>query len=94
MKDKVNAVGVVGVKHEKHSEAIVAYVEKKEGVTLTEDDVKAVTKQMTAYKRPSLIQILEFDEMPLNRVNKTDYVRLKKWADLKVEELRKEGKWD
>ena len=79
MKDKVNAVGVVGVKHEKHSEAIVAYVEKKEGVTLTEDDVKAVTKQMTAYKRPSLIQILEFDEMPLNRVNKTDYVRLKKW---------------
>ena len=94
MKDKVNAVGVVGVKHEKFSEAIVAYVEKKENVPLTVEEVQKVCKEMTAYKRPELIEILEYGEMPLNRVNKTDYVRLKKWADLKVEELRKQGKWD
>jgi len=49
---------------------------------------------MAAYKRPSWIEILDYGELPLNRVNKTDYVRLKKQADMKVDALRKEGAWD
>jgi hypothetical protein len=32
--------------------------------------------------------------MPLNRVNKTDYVRLHEMAQKEVAELRAQGGWD
>ncbi|MHA1730643.1 MAG: class I adenylate-forming enzyme family protein [Promethearchaeota archaeon] len=94
LKDRVEMVGVVGVKHDLFTEAIMAWVEKKEGADLTAEEVNRVCRGMAAYKRPSHVEVLEFGKMPLNRVNKTDYVRLKKWSDKKVEELRAAGEWD
>lgn len=94
LKDKVENVAAVGVKHEKFTEAVFVFVEKKKDVTLTIDEINVVTKGMAAYKRPSWIEILDYGELPLNRVNKTDYVRLKKQADMKVDVLRKQGAWD
>lgn len=94
LKDKVENIGVVGHKHEVFSEAIIAFVEKKKGVNLAVQDVNEACKEMAAYKRPSHIVILEFNDMPLNRVNKTDYVALQSYAAKEVEKLRSEGKWD
>jgi hypothetical protein len=49
---------------------------------------------MAAYKRPSHVEILESEKMPLNRVAKTDYAELKLRAAKIVEHLRREGGWD
>ncbi|MHA1291577.1 MAG: class I adenylate-forming enzyme family protein [Promethearchaeota archaeon] len=94
LKDKVESVGVVGHKHEIFSEGIIAFVEKKKGIDLTVDEINEACKKIAAYKRPSHIVILEYNEMPLNRVNKTDYVALQSYAKKEIERLRKEGKWD
>lgn len=94
LKDKVESVGVVGHKHEVFSEGIIAFLEEKKGVELTADEVFEAAKEMAAYKRPSHVVIMEYNDMPLNRVNKTDYVALKSYAKKEVERLRSEGKWD
>jgi acyl-CoA synthetase (AMP-forming)/AMP-acid ligase II len=92
--DKVEMAGCIGVKHEIYSEAIVLFVERKEGVELTAKEVMDAAKGMAAYKRPSYVVILNPEEMPLNRVQKTDYMVLKKMADKAVEKLKAAGKWD
>ncbi|MEX2727196.1 MAG: class I adenylate-forming enzyme family protein [Candidatus Sigynarchaeum springense] len=92
--DKVALVAVVGVPHEVFTEGIMAFVEKKAGVSLTLKDIDKVCKEMAAYKRPSHVIIMNEGEIPLNRVNKTDYMALKKQAREIAEQLRKEGKWD
>ena len=95
LQDKVAAVGVVGHEHEVFSEGIVAFVEKKPGVELTEDELKAHAKErMAAYMRPAHYVILEPTELPLNRVAKTDYVTLKAQAEEIVNKLRDQGGWD
>jgi acyl-CoA synthetase (AMP-forming)/AMP-acid ligase II len=94
LKDKVESVGVVGHKHEVFSEGIIAFVEKKKGARLTPEEVLEASKEMAAYKRPSHVVILEYNDMPLNRVNKTDYVALQSYAEKEVEKLRSEGGWD
>jgi acyl-CoA synthetase (AMP-forming)/AMP-acid ligase II len=94
LKSKVSNVSVVGAEHDIFTEAIVAFVETKKGVTLSTDEVLEVCKDMAAYKRPSHVEILESEKMPLNRVAKTDYVELKSRATKIVERLRREGGWD
>lgn len=94
LKDKVENVGVVGYEHQIYSEAIIAFVEKKKGKNVTITEVNEVCKDMAAYKRPSHVVILDYNEMPLNRIQKTDYVSLNNMAKIEVEKLRKEGKWD
>lgn len=94
LKEKVESVGVVGFEHDIFSEAIIAFVEKKKGKSLTLEEINEVCKEMAAYKRPSHVVIMEYNDMPLNRVNKTDYVALASYAAKEVEKLRKEGKWD
>ena len=94
LKDKVENIGVVGHEHEVFSEGIVAFVEKKKGKILTEDEVNKAAKGLAAYKRPSLVVILEYNDLPLNRLEKTDYVSLKNMAAQKIKELRKNGEWD
>jgi len=95
LKDKVAAVGVVGHEHEVFSEGIVAFVEKKPGVELTDEELKAHAKErMAAYMRPLHFEILEPTELPLNRVAKTDYVVLKEKAEEIVKKLRDKGGWD
>jgi len=94
-KDRVENVGVIGMKHEVFSEAIVAVVEKKKGKQLTVQEVKEACKEnLTAYKRPELIIILEYTQMPLNRVEKVDYQALKAMAEVEIKKLRESGGWD
>jgi len=94
MKEKVENVGVVGHEHEVFSEGIIAFVEKKKGKDITVDEVNDVCKNMAAYKRPSHVVILEYNDMPLNRINKTDYVALKSLAKQEIEKLRAAAGWD
>ncbi len=94
LKDKVENIGVVGHEHEVFSEGIVAFVEKKKGKNLTENEVNKAAKGLAAYKRPSLVIILEYNDLPLNRLEKTDYVSLKNMATQKIKELRKNSGWD
>ncbi len=94
LKDKVAMVAAVGAQHDIFTEAIVVFVEKKPGVSLTEDEVMKVSEGMAAYKRPSHVVILEQGQIPLNRVAKTDYLALKEKAKEEVAKLRAAGKWD
>ncbi len=94
LKPKVAGVAVVGVRHDVFTEAIVAFVEKKPDTDLTADEVHAVCKEMASYKRPSHVEILPPEQMPLNRVAKTDYVILKSRALEIVADLRSKGGWD
>jgi fatty-acyl-CoA synthase len=92
--DKAELVAVVGIPHEIFTEGIMVFVEKKEGTNLSPADVIKACKDMAAYKRPSHVVIVNEGEIPLNRVNKTDYMILKKQAQRIADELRTHGKWD
>ncbi len=94
LRDKVATAGVVGVDHGLWVEAIVAFVEKKPDVALTVADLEAHAMGIASYMRPSHYVILEPGGLPLNRVAKTDYVRLHEMALEEVARLRAEGAWD
>lgn len=94
LKDKITAVACVGAEHAVYSEAIVAFVESKEGINVTENDVYDACKDIASYSRPSHVVILKPGELPLNRVAKTDYMKLKDTVKELIEKLRKENKWD
>jgi len=94
LKPKVAGVAVVGTEHEIFTEGIIAFVEKKPDSNLTVDDVNEICKEMASYKRPSHVEILEPEMMPLNRVAKTDYMELKLRGVEIVKKLRQEGGWD
>ncbi|MGB9611247.1 MAG: AMP-binding enzyme, partial [Bryobacteraceae bacterium] len=93
LSDKVAACGVVGVPHPIWVEAIVAFVEKKPGVELTEAELRRHARALTSYKRPLHYVILEPGQMPLNRVAKVDTLRLKELAEAEVERLKQRGRW-
>ncbi|GIU76032.1 MAG: long-chain-fatty-acid--CoA ligase [Bryobacteraceae bacterium] len=93
LSDKVAACGVVGVPHPIWVEAIVAFVEKKPGVDLTEAELRRHARALTSYKRPLHYVILEPGQMPLNRVAKVDTLRLKELAEAEVERLKQRGRW-
>jgi fatty-acyl-CoA synthase len=93
-KDRVVRTGCVGVKHDVFTEAIVACVEIKQGTSLTREELDAKMKEVAAYKRPSHYIFLEEGKMPLNRVAKVDVLELKKMADVEIDGLRRQGKWD
>ena len=69
-------------------------VEKKPGVELTVAELEAHAEGIAAYMRPSHYVVLEPGQLPLNRVAKTDYVRLDEMAREEVSRLRAEGGWD
>ena len=94
LRDQVAACGVVGVGHGVFSEAIVAFVEKKPGVTLAAAGLAAHAEGLASYMRPLHYVILEPGQLPLNRVAKTDYVRLLEMAKEEVAALRRQGGWD
>ena len=66
--------------HKVFSEAIVAFVEKKRGAELDAAELKRHARGMASYMRPVRYVILEPGELPLNRVAKTDYLRLQEMA--------------
>jgi len=91
---QVAACGVVGVEHALFTEGIVAFVEKKPEAELTVAELKRHARSLTAYMRPQHYVVLEPGTLPLNRVAKTDYVRLAEMARQEVERLRTAGMWD
>jgi acyl-CoA synthetase (AMP-forming)/AMP-acid ligase II len=94
LRDKVATAGVVGVDHGVWVEAIVAFVEKKPEVDLTLEELQAHAECVASYMRPLHYVVLEPGQMPLNRVAKTDYVRLHELAVEETVRLRAEGGWD
>jgi fatty-acyl-CoA synthase len=94
LREKVAAAGVTGAEHEVFTEAIVAFVEKKPGVSLTAEELRAHAEGIASYMRPLHYVILEPGQLPLNRVAKTDYVRLDEMAKAEVAALRATGGWD
>lgn len=91
--EKVAACGVVGVAHPIWVEAIVAFVEKRPGVELTEAELRRHARSLTSYMRPLHYVIVEAGQLPLNRVAKIDSLRLKEMAEAEVQELRARGRW-
>jgi len=94
LKGKVNMVAIVGAEHNVFSEAIIAFVEPLPGVEVTPEDILKACEDISAYSRPSHVELIQPGQFPLNRVAKTDYVVLKEEAKKIVEKLRSEGKWD
>jgi fatty-acyl-CoA synthase len=92
--DKVANVGVVGHEHKVWSEGIIAFVEKKPGVDLTDAELKKHARSLTSYMRPLHYVVLEPGTMPLNRTAKVDVVRLQELAKEEVRTLRERGRWD
>jgi len=94
LRDEVTTCAVVGMEHDVFVEAIVAFVERKPGAELTSARLEEHAQGIAAYMRPLHYVILEPGQMPLNRVSKTDYVRLYEMAQQEVAQLRAEGGWD
>ena len=94
LKDRVSNVAVVGALHDIFTEGIIAFVEPKKGASISSTDVLNVAKGMASYKRPNHVEIIEPESMPLNRVNKTDYMNLKDRTSAIIKKLRNDGKWD
>lgn len=94
LKDRISAVACVGAEHSIYSEAIIAFVESKEGVIISEADVYNACTDIASYSRPSYVVILKPGEFPLNRVAKTDYLLLKEKVKEIVTKLRAENRWD
>jgi acyl-CoA synthetase (AMP-forming)/AMP-acid ligase II len=94
LRDKVTTCAVVGVEHDVFVEAIVAFVETKPDVALTVEELEEHAQDIASYMRPLHYVLLEPGQMPLNRVNKTDYVSLNELAMQAVAELRDQGGWD
>jgi acyl-CoA synthetase (AMP-forming)/AMP-acid ligase II len=88
------SVAAVGAEHEVFGEGIIAFVEPVAGDGLTAVDVYDACRSISAYSRPSHVEILGEGELPLNRVAKTDYMVLRERAADVVTRLRSEGKWD
>jgi fatty-acyl-CoA synthase len=94
LSEQVASVGVVGAEHRIWSEAIVAFVEKKPGATITDVELRRHARGLTSYMRPRHYVLLEPGEMPLNRVAKVDALRLSEMAREEVRKLRDRGRWD
>jgi acyl-CoA synthetase (AMP-forming)/AMP-acid ligase II len=84
----------VGAPHEVFSEGVVLFVETKPGALLAREQLEAHAHGIASYMRPQHYVILEAASFPLNRMAKTDYVRLKELALAEVSRLRAEGGWD
>ena len=65
----VSLVAVIGVPHDQHGEEIKAYVLLKEGVTISEPELIAWSKeQMAVYKYPRIVEIRE--SLPMTATGK------------------------
>jgi acyl-CoA synthetase (AMP-forming)/AMP-acid ligase II len=91
---RVSAAAVVGAEHAIYSEAIVAFVERAQGATVTAADVTAACAGIASYARPSHVEVVPAGGIPLNRVAKTDYLLLRERAAEIVARLRAAGGWD
>ena len=94
MAEQVAGAAAIGVPHEVFSEAIVLFVEKKPGTSLESSELKQHARGIASFMRPLHYVIVDANQLPLNRVGKTDYVRLEQLAHEEVDRLRTQRKWD
>ena len=94
LQDQVAVCGAVGAGHQVFSEGIVLFLEKKPDAELTRDQLEQHAKGIAAYMRPLHYVLLEPGTFPLNRVSKTDYVKLSELAQQEARQLRDQGGWD
>ena len=92
--EKVANCVVVGAAHAVVSEAVVAVVEKKPGTEPTAKELERHARSLPSYMRPRHWIILEPGQMPLNRMGKPDYGRVREMARAEIEKLRDRGEWD
>ncbi|HEY3392101.1 MAG TPA: class I adenylate-forming enzyme family protein [Lacipirellulaceae bacterium] len=90
----VAACGAVGQPHDLIGEAIVLFVAPKAGRDLSRNRLEEHAQRIASYMRPTHYVLLDAGGMPLNRVGKTDYQRLKQMAAAEVDRLRTLGQWD
>jgi len=88
------AIACIGVPHNIYMEAIMAFVEPAPGAGITPEEVIDSCSDISIYSRPSYAVILEPGSMPLNRVAKIDYMKLKSRSAEIIDELREKGLWD
>ncbi len=66
---EISEAQVFGITHQKYGEEVCAWVQLKDGSTLSPDDIKAYCKgQITHFKIPSLVKIV--DEFPMTVTGK------------------------
>ena len=94
LRNKISVVGVVGAHHDIFNEGVIAFVEKIPNIELKSEEIEKFLPEIASYKRPLHIEIIEPNQMPLNRTNKVDYMVLRKRGMQLVEKLRSDGGWD
>ncbi|QDI92044.1 long-chain-fatty-acid--CoA ligase [Salicibibacter halophilus] len=76
---EVSEVGVIGVPSEKMGEEVGAYVVKKRGSDIGEEELIAFSQEHLAkYKTPRFLKIAGY--LPKNVIGKTDKKKLREWA--------------
>lgn len=90
---EVAACAAVGQPHDLSGEAIVLFVAPQSGQELCRSRLEQHAQRIASYMRPMHYLLLEAGAMPLNRVGKTDYQRLKQLAAAEVDRLRSIGQW-
>jgi acyl-CoA synthetase (AMP-forming)/AMP-acid ligase II len=90
----VAACGAVGQPHKLLGEAIVLFVAPRAGQTLSRVRLEAHALGIASYMRPTHYVLLEPNGLPLNRVGKCDYQRLKQMAAAEVDRLQSLGQWN
>jgi acyl-CoA synthetase (AMP-forming)/AMP-acid ligase II len=89
----VAAWGAGGQPHDLCGEAIVLFVAPKTGQELRRSRLEEHAQEIASYMRPMHYVLLEAGGMPLNRVGKTDYQRLKQMAAAEAARLKSLGQW-
>jgi acyl-CoA synthetase (AMP-forming)/AMP-acid ligase II len=89
----VAACAAVGQPHDLYGEAVVLFVAPKPDGNPHRAMLEEHARGIASYMRPACYILLEPGGLPLNRVGKTDYQRLKEMAALEVARLRSLGEW-
>jgi len=92
--EKVANCVVVGVAHTVISEAVVAVVEKRPGIELDRQELNRHARSLASYMRPRHWIIVEFGQLPLNRLAKPDYTRAQAMARQEIAQMQERGEWD
>jgi len=83
---KILEACTIGVPHQYRGETVKAFVVKKEGEELTEEDVITYCKEnLAAYKVPKILEFI--DELPKSAVGK---ILRRKLKDMEMEKLKKQ----
>jgi fatty-acyl-CoA synthase len=94
LETEVAACAAVGQPHKLFGEAIVLFISPHAGRELSRARLESHAQHTASYTRPTHYVILRPGGLPLNRVGKSDYARLKLMASEEIERLRGLGQWD